>query len=264
MKAILADDQRELLLRLARERALLVFDYDGTLAPIVARPSDAAMREETRGLLRVAALLYPCAVVSGRSRADLAPRLEGIPLLAFVGNHGAEAGFGPVDRTPCPVVRGWRDALERALADLPGVEIEDKGLSVAVHYRRAPDPANARRRVQAAAEVLEGARIFEGLAVLNVAPVDAPDKGAAVAEILQRVGRRSVLYVGDDVTDEEAFAAGDVTVGVRVGAAERSSAGFYLPQQGAVDELLAALIAARRTLDGEGDRIEGLVRAARD
>ncbi len=263
MKAILSEDARGLLDGLARERALLVFDFDGTLAPIVERPADAVIRATTRSLLRVVALLYPCAVVSGRSRADLAPRLEGIPLVAFAGNHGAEAGFGPVDRTPCPAVRAWRETLQAALHGVRGVEIEDKGLSIAIHYRRAPDAAGAQRRVRAAAEALEGARIFGGLAVVNVAPADAPDKGAAVEEILQRVGRRRVLYVGDDVTDEQAFAAESVSVSVRIGASERSAARFYLPEQSAVDALLAALVAARRKLDGAGDRIEGLVRAAR-
>jgi hypothetical protein len=75
---------------IARERMLLVLDADGALAPHVP--------ESTRALLRTAALLYPCAVVSSRPRAELAPRVDGIPLAAVLGSHGAEPGFGPVDR----------------------------------------------------------------------------------------------------------------------------------------------------------------------
>lgn len=262
MRPILSEGARAVLDGLARERALVVLDFDGTLAPIVDRPADAVMREGTRRLLRVASLLYPCAVVSGRSRADLAARLDGVPLLAVVGNHGAEAGFGPVDRSPRPAVASWREALERLLRDVRGVEIEDKGLSLALHYRRAPDAAAAERRVRAAAETLEGVRIFGGHAVVNVAPADAPDKGAAVAELLQRIGERAVLYVGDDVTDEDAFASERVSVAVRVGSSEVSRAAWYLPAQADVDALLAELIAARRRVDGGSAGIEGLVRAA--
>jgi trehalose 6-phosphate phosphatase len=261
MKPILSEHARGTLEALARERALLVFDFDGTLAPIVAQPGAAAMRESTRALLRVTSLLYPCAVVSGRSRADLAPRLEGVPLLAFVGNHGAEAGFGPVDRSPRPVVAAWARSLRAAFGEAPGVEIEDKGLSVAIHYRRAPDPRGTEARVRAAAEALEGVRVFGGHAVVNVAPADAPDKGAAVAEILRRIGWRKALYVGDDVTDEDAFAAEGVTVSVRVGRIPTSAASFYLPGQDDVDALLRALVCARRRIDGRGECVDALVRA---
>jgi trehalose 6-phosphate phosphatase len=262
MKAILAEEAQGVIDELARERALLVFDFDGTLAPIVERPADAVMRDSTRALLRVAALLFPCAVVSGRSRADLAPRLEGIPLLAFVGNHGAEAGFGPVDRGPRPAVEAWSERLAAALGGAPGIEIEDKGLSIAIHYRRAPDQEEARRRVRAAAEALQGVRVFGGHAVVNVAPSDAPGKGAAVAQLLARIGPRKALYVGDDVTDEDAFASESVAVAVRVGRTNGSAAPFFLPGQLEVDALLAALVAARKKVDGGGDRIDGLVRAA--
>jgi trehalose 6-phosphate phosphatase len=261
MKAILSDECRPALDALARERALLVFDFDGTLAPIVERPEDAAMRDETRALLRVAALLYPCAVVSGRSRADLAPRLAGVPLLAFVGSHGAEAGFGPVDSGPRPRVARWVAELRARLAGAPGVEVEDKGLSVAIHYRRAPDVSAAKARVRDAAEALDGARVFGGHAVVNAVPAESPDKGGAVGALLHRIGWRQALYVGDDVTDEDAFAAEGVAIGVRVGIAPASAARYYLPEQRDVDALLGALVAARRRLDGHAGRLDGVVRA---
>ncbi len=78
----------------ARARALLALDFDGTLAPIVADRREARMRDATRALLRAAAVLYPCAVVSGRARADVAARVADAPLLAVVGSHGAEPGPG--------------------------------------------------------------------------------------------------------------------------------------------------------------------------
>ncbi|HET8538303.1 MAG TPA: trehalose-phosphatase [Anaeromyxobacter sp.] len=261
MRPILSEAGSPVLDALARERALLVFDFDGTLAPIVPRPADAAMRAETRTLLRVASLLYPCAVVSGRARADVASRLEGVPLLAVVGNHGAEAGFGPVDRSPRREVVAWAEALRAELGDAEGIELEDKGLSLAIHYRRAPDRAAARRRVRDAVAGLPAARVFGGRAVANVVPADAPDKGAAVAELLHRIGWRRALYAGDDVTDEDAFATDGVAVAVRVGRTHASRAGWYLPAQREVDALLRALIEARRKLDRAGECTDALLRA---
>jgi trehalose 6-phosphate phosphatase len=237
---------------LARERALLVFDFDGTLAPIVPSRSAAGIPESTRALLRVVSLLYPCAVVSGRARADVAPRLERIPLVAVVGNHGAEAGFGPVDRSRQVLVAAWREALGRALMGLPGVDVEDKGHTLAIHYRGAPDRSATRRRVRAIAEALPEARVFGGRAVVNVVPADAPNKGEAVSEILRRIGWRDALYVGDDATDEDAFVVPGVTVPVRIGRTHASAARYYLPNQPAIDDLLRALVDARVRADGRG------------
>lgn len=261
MRSILSADARPALDALASTRALLVFDFDGTLAPIVPDRNGAEMRPDTRTLLRAAAVLYPCAVVSGRARSDVARRLGGIPLVAIVGNHGAEAGHGPVDRTRRCIVLGWKAALAEALRGDDGVDIEDKQFSLAVHYRHAPRRAAARRAVSAAMSALEGARVFEGRAVVNAVPLDAPDKADAVDELSRRVGARHVLYAGDDATDEVVFRKGAIDVAVRVGRTVRSSAGYYVPDQGSVDDLLRALLVARAHRDGLGERWEGLARA---
>ncbi len=262
MRAILSEAGRPVLDGLARERALLVFDFDGTLAPIVERPGDAAMRPETRALLRVTSLLYPCAVVSGRARADLLPRLECVPLLAVVGNHGAEAGFGPVERGLRREVARWVDVLRRELAGAAGIELEDKGLSLAIHYRHAPRPPEARARALGVAARLAGARVFGGRAVVNVAPAGVPGKGAAIAALLRRLDGRRALYVGDDVTDEDAFAARAVSVAVRVGRTHASGAPWYLARQRDLDALLRELVEARRRLDRSTGSPDALLRAA--
>lgn len=261
MRNILAAGGDEALREIARERPLLVFDFDGTLAPIVEEPERAAMRPATRTLLRIAGLMYPCAVVSGRRRADVLARLEGIPLVAVVGNHGAEAGFGPVDRSPRAEVERWLAALGRDLAELPGVHLEDKGLSVAVHYRCAPRRPEARRAILAAAGRIPEARVFGGKAVVNVVPRDAHDKGDAVGALLVRAGRRTAVFVGDDATDEDAFRCPAVDLGVRVGRWHGSTARYYIPAQADVDDLLRALVKARRRLDGLSEDIEGLERS---
>lgn len=264
MKNVLLPANAAALADVIRVQPLLVFDFDGTLAPLVADPEAAAMRTETRALLRVTALLHPCAVVSGRRRADVLGRLAGIPLVGVVGNHGAEAGFGPVDRAPRGEVEAWVRALRRGLGPRPGVTIEDKQFSVAVHYRSSPERGAARRAILDVARTLPGARVFGGRAVANVVPGDSHDKGDAVARLLPRANRRAAVFVGDDATDEDAFRHPDVAVGIRVGRSTRSAAGYYVPTQADVDALLRVFVRERRRQDGLGEDISGLERAMRD
>jgi trehalose-6-phosphatase len=118
----------------------------------------------------------------------------------------------------------------------------------------------ARRLVADVAATLEGARVFRCPMVVNVIPSDAPEKGDAIAELLERTGPRPALYVGDDSTDESAFRSPLVTVGVRVGRTSRSAAAWYVTGQGEIEAILRALIHARTHLDGLGDRSEALAR----
>lgn len=263
MKNILLAANATALAEVVRVQPLLVFDFDGTLSPIVRDPGAAAIRPGTRALLRVTALLYPCAVVSGRRRDDVLARLAGVPLVGVVGNHGAEPGFGPVDRSPRGEVEAWVGALRRGLARRPGVVIEDKHLSVAVHYRNSPERSATRRAILDVARTLRGARVFGGRAVVNVVPGDSHDKGDAVARLLRRASRRAAVFVGDDATDEDAFRHPDVALGVRVGRSARSAARFYVPRQRDVDELLRLLVRERRRHDALGDDISGLERSMR-
>jgi trehalose 6-phosphate phosphatase len=261
VKSILSADGHAALDDLARGAALVAFDFDGTLAPIVKDRESAELPSETQRLLRALALMYPCAVISGRARADVVARLEAVPLLAIVGNHGAEPGRGPIDRSRRARLVAWRRTLEAALHSQRGVEIEDKRFSIAVHYRRAPVLAAARRAVREAAASLPGARVFGGHAVVNVVPADAPNKGTAIEALAARAGPGPVLYAGDDRTDEDAFRSPRVSVSIRVRPTVRTSARWHLPGQGAIDDLLHALIAARLRLDGARATLSGIMRA---
>jgi trehalose 6-phosphate phosphatase len=228
-----------------RRRALLVLDFDGTLAPIVDDPAAAAMRPTTRALLRTIAMLVPCAVISGRARADVAPRVAGVPLRAIVGNHGAEPARMEAPSAIRARVRGWAAALRTELVE-PGVSVEDKGFSVAVHVRRAAAPDLAQDRAARLAAGLAGARVFGGKCVVNVVPETAPTKADAVEAFAAEFPASPVLYVGDDETDEDAFRSPAVTWGVRVGRADRSAARFFLGGQEEIDALLRALTLEHR------------------
>jgi trehalose 6-phosphate phosphatase len=230
----------------APRRVLLAFDYDGVLAPLAKEPSGARMRPATRALLRRAARLYPVAVVSGRAWRDCARFLGRIDA-TVVGNHGFELGH-PV-RVPAAVVRkvrGWRRRLERALLGIEGIHFEDKRSTLAVHYGLAGGAtAAAERAVYEAANQLAGTRLIPGKRVLNVLPHDFPSKGDAVRALVARLGCDAALVLGDDVTDEDAFAVGGPLVfGVHVGKGP-SLAPWRLAAQADVDALLGILVAAR-------------------
>ncbi len=263
MIPILAGEGIEALRRIAAARALLAFDFDGTLAPYVDDREAADMRPETRALLRTAAILYPCAVVSGRPRAEVAARFEGIPLIGVIGNHGAEAGFGPLDRTLRLQVQEWEALLARLLSCAEGVEIENKGYSLALHHRRAGSWEDARLRIREAVSRLEGANVFEGRAAVNVLPGGAPTKADAIRELCRRFLLDVVMYVGDDRSDEEAFRSDAVTVAVRVGPDGTSGARYMLAEQGEIDEFLRTLIIGRARLDGQGVDCARIARALR-
>lgn len=232
-----------ILARLMEQTPLLGFDFDGTLAPLVERPSQAALLPTTTAKLARLAAAVPVVIISGRAVKDLAPRLEGIPLAGISGNHGLE----PWGATPATehLVRGWDEALTRRFGHLPGIEIENKRWSLTVDYRHVPDLSSTEKTLTSFARTLPEVRVLGGRhADLNLAPAGEHHKGTALSFHVNALGRQGALYVGDDRTDEDAFAQpiADL-VSVRVGQKPGSHAQFFLQEQIEIDRLLDALLA---------------------
>lgn len=247
MDHVLAPFLRPRIQELASAEALLAFDFDGTLAPIVPSPREARMKLSTRRLLVRVAQLYPVAVISGRPRADLRELLGPVPVWDVVGNDGLEPCEG-ADQFAAQV-RAWLPRLRDALGSIPGLLVEDKGLSVGVHYRAVGDKEGVRAHVRDLVAQLGDARLVEGKQVFNVFPRGAPTKGDAFAQIWKKRGATRALYVGDDETDEDVFAHGaEGLMTVVVGARPATGAAYYLHDQDEVDALLSALAAAREQL----------------
>lgn len=200
-------------------RLVLLLDFDGTLAPIVDRPELAALPEPTReAILRLASTPgVEVALVSGRGLEDVRSR-AGLGPLLYAGNHGMEIHGPGVDQVH-PEAAAARPSLDEIirelrprLADIPGALLEDKGLTLSVHFRmvageRVPE---VERIVRVAAEARPGIRLTEGKCVLEVRPRVEWDKGRAVAFLLRHLAPPAgapVLYLGDDTTDEDAFRA---------------------------------------------------------
>ncbi len=211
--------------RLARLPSLLVAaDFDGTLAPIVDDPDAVEPHREALAALTLLSELprTHVAVISGRALADLSRR-TGLPArVHLVGSHGSE--FDPGFHSDLPAAtKRLRERIAAALAPIaasaPGLTLEHKPASVALHYRRA-DPADARAAVAAAEAgpaALEGVHVKHGKMVIELCAV-RPDKGEALDTIRERCAAHAAVFIGDDVTDEDAFARlREPDLGVKIG-----------------------------------------------
>lgn len=248
MKHLFAPGEVGVLAQLAWARVVIALDFDGTLAPIVADRERARMRPRTAALLRRVAARYPTAVVSGRGQRDVAARVRGAGVRHLVGNHGLEPGAAADLVGFEREVGQARVLLEQQLDGVPGLDLEDKRYSLALHYRRARGKRAARAAIVAAVRALPMAmRVVLGKLVVNVVPAGAPHKGDAVLRLREVEGADTALYVGDDVTDEDVFALDQPgrLVTVRIGRSASSAAAYFVRDQRAIDRLLAALVALR-------------------
>jgi trehalose 6-phosphate phosphatase len=234
------------LATLAAARSLYAFDFDGTLAPIVASPDRARITAPMSRLLVALARQAPVAVISGRSRSDLRMRLPS-DLLHIVGNHGNESEAEFADELEQRrLVATWRRQLETLLSGAASREIliEDKGLSLSLHYRLAADRDRARSAASKAIEQLTPAPlVIGGKMVINLLPQTARTKLEALQELATREQARRVLFVGDDDTDELVFErAPPEWITVRVAHWNGSRARYFLHQQSNVTVLLDLLL----------------------
>ena len=235
---------------LKSDRILLLFDYDGTLTPIVPRPEDATLSEETRRRLTSLAANPRCiaGIVSGRSIADLS-LLADIPGFIYAGNHGMEIQGQGIDFIH-PGAVAARDALDRvrddlagALAHVPGIIVEHKGLTLTVHFRGTPEPmaggVNAVVEEATAPLVEQGLmRLTRGKMVVEVRPAIPWDKGKAIEKIREEFEDSPLpVYFGDDRTDEDGFTVVQDMGGVAVFVGDSRQGTVALHQLDSPDEV---------------------------
>lgn len=254
-------------LRSARH-ILLLLDYDGTLTPIVERPELANLPKSARQLLQALARQrrFKLGVISGRALADLKAKV-GISNIVYAGNHGLEIeGPGitfvnPLAEEFRPVLRLMHYVLSQALGAIKGVLVEDKGLTLSVHYRqvaadKSTEVKSIFNRIAQGAATLGKIRITSGKKVYEIRPAVAWDKGKAVKMLMKKYGkggRKSGLlpiYIGDDVTDEDGFKVIEnygSGISVFIGQQERqSSARYFLESPTEVARFLEILLEQAR------------------
>lgn len=248
MRHVLGPEGEAALAALVPQRPLLAFDFDGTLAPIVARPGDARLSRAVASRLAALAERLPVAIVSGRALADLHDRLGFTPTY-LIGNHGAEDAADPAGSA------AWTAALDplrarlaqqRDALEMAGITVEDKGPSLALHYRLAPERAPAQQAIQQLLDSAPaGMKVFGGKCVVNVTAAGCPDKATAVQSLVDRSGCGSALFAGDDVNDEPVFVHAPAHwLTLRVGRDDTSSrARYFLDSPAEMAMLLERLLA---------------------
>jgi trehalose 6-phosphate phosphatase len=222
----------------------LFLDFDGSLSEIVHTPEAARPVAGAREVLADLALRYRLvAVVSGRRTEELV-RLIGVEGISYEGLYGLEAG--PAEAPP-----GLMDGVEGLAQPVPGARVEEKGLTVAVHYRNAPDPEAARRwlfRGLAGLATDSGMELIEGKMVLELVPAGESRKRGAIRRLAERAELEATLYAGDDLPDLEAFEELDRLAGGGTATMKVAVAGRETP-----DELVNA---ADLVVDGPAGLVE--------
>jgi alpha,alpha-trehalase len=215
---------------LPADRAIVVLDFDGTLAPIAPEPNLATLPPATREVLVELRDRAPLAVISGRGLADVRAKV-GLEGVVYAGSHGFEIE-GPglsflheVTAKVAPVLDTIAEALSSELSDVEGMRLERKRVSLAVHDRQVSDPRQ-RARIDAVTAKMaadHGLRRKTGKRIYELGPEVDWHKGRALELIVERLAPDAVpLYVGDDTTDEDALAVlDDAGVGVVVAAEAR-------------------------------------------
>jgi trehalose-phosphatase len=228
---------------LARDRKVALFlDFDGTLVPIRQNPAECFLSEKIKKQLRSLADSEGICltIMSGRSLSDVRKRV-GIRKIYYGGNHGLDIS-GPGARythakalSAKPLMRHVKHLLKREIAGIEGAWLEDKKYTVSLHFRSVKKnqvPAVKKVFYEAARDVLESKSmgVVRGKKVLELTPDPAWNKGTAVLWILRRLKDRLLpVYVGDDKTDETAFAAlSKRGITVRVGKSKSTHAKFYI------------------------------------
>ena len=197
------------------ERLGLITDIDGTISPLAERPGDARVSPKCLEALSILSEKLPLiAVVTGRAVAD-AKRMINLPQVVYVGNHGLEEwrdGSSIILPQAARFAHRIPDAMRRiqSQVNIDGLLFENKGVTGSIHYRLTPDPDAAREEILTAVEPLSEIfdfRVTEGLMVIEIRPPIDIDKGVAVERLANSNKLTGIIYLGDDVTDIDAFQA---------------------------------------------------------
>jgi trehalose 6-phosphate phosphatase len=243
MTYLFSDDGLAALHDFIDSATLFAFDLDGTLAPIAADPGSIRVPQAIQRALAELKDRAVTAIITGRSRKDAQRHLGVVPQY-LVGNHGAEGlpGWEQHEEDFRRLMGEWERQLSGMILDgkTLGIVIENKGMSLSVHYRGTRNrPASRLFVLDAIGLLIPQPRIIGGKYVENLLPKEAPDKGTALMQLMGRAGCFKGFFAGDDQTDEDVFQLdGGQLFTVRVGNGTKSRARYFLRGQREIPTLL--------------------------
>ncbi|MCE9541860.1 trehalose-phosphatase [Candidatus Kaiserbacteria bacterium] len=251
-------DIRVLTLAIQKHGCVLLLDFDGTLSPLVTNPADAALPAATREILRNAAKHFPIAIISGRPLAHIR-RLIGIRDIAYAGEHGRTWGIGsrhfeiPLPRKTQKGYDEARSALIQVAHEYPALVRENKKTSIAFNYRTlsAADSRTFRSKARRAVApfIRSGSiRLLDATRTFEVAANTGWTKGECALHLYKALkgagsSKRIPVYIGDSLTDEDAYRALSGGITIRVGNSHKSAARYYLRHQRDVASFIKKIIA---------------------
>lgn len=246
MRPLFSEAGYEALRGFLIEPALCLFDFDGTLVPLISNPALVRLPTSIQTQLQALQSRAPIGVITGRALADVRQRL-GFDPDYVIGNHGLE-GLPDWQRHAernFELCRQWLSSLQPALAPLgQAVWIEDKSYSLTVHYRDAQDQISIEQTLSTCfANMLPAPRVIAGKFNVSLLPANSGDKGVAAAQLLLLSKKYRALYVGDDSTDEDVFSLHRPDMfTVRIGDEVSTAADYVIKDQKAIKQLLDLLL----------------------
>lgn len=234
---------------IVQKNMLCVFDFDGTLSPIVPQADRAHLPPEIKQRLLELMQYAPVVIITGRSLEDIRARLDCEPNFVM-GNHGIEGLPGWEERSERyhALCAQWERTLNDTLRDHqqydPAIWVENKQYSLSLHYRQVEDPQHTEKQLaKLFATLVPDARVIDGKCVFSLLPPGAEHKGSALEKLMTITGAPSAIYVGDDITDEDVFRLQRPDIlSVRVEQGQHSAAELYLQRPEEIVQLLDELI----------------------
>jgi trehalose 6-phosphate phosphatase len=207
MEHLFTREGLEKLSAFCRRRPLIACDFDGTLAPIKPRPEEVTLPTPVQRQLESIALNYPVAIITGRAKEDVRRRLGFDPHF-IIGNHGADFQISAernnnLQAALDPIRQKW--AGSQTAFSKHHIRLEDKGLSIAFHYRLSPNQAHSHDFLENWLASFLNLKIFPGKCVINVMAQQALDKAGAISALMHKKEFQYLIYLGDDANDEPVF-----------------------------------------------------------
>lgn len=228
-------------LRIRWKNLYTVFDYDGTLAPIVNDPDQAFLRLKTKKLLDNLYRVSKIGIISGRSLSDLKTRID-FKTDFISGTHGLESIFssGKEHKEYQIFFKGLQTILNEMF---PELTFEKKTIGFTIHYRNLDDSKEIVSSILELLNTFPEIKIIGGKKVLNILPNRPHNKGWVMQKLLQHNPDANFLYIGDDTTDEDIFKIkNERLLSIRVGKSLKTSAPLFINNQKEIDQFLWSIL----------------------